>query len=176
MQIFWLDKNPEQCAKYYCDSHVNKILLEITQMICTNLNESDEFPSDKYSNLYDSTHKNNEVVKWVGESIENFLLTYELALRLNKEYKYRFDKNENHKSWDVLNTIDHSDAFPIFDKHDFTLPPLNMDDEFKLNDGEDFDEVVESYRSYYRRDKNEFKDGSEPTWTNRQRPTWFFKS
>jgi len=28
MNIFLLDKNPEKCAKYHCDKHVVKMILE----------------------------------------------------------------------------------------------------------------------------------------------------
>ena len=31
VNLFYLDNNPEKCAKYYCDKHVNKILIEIGQ-------------------------------------------------------------------------------------------------------------------------------------------------
>jgi len=35
MNIFFLSWNPRECAKLYCDQHVNKILLEIVQMLYT---------------------------------------------------------------------------------------------------------------------------------------------
>lgn len=35
MNIFFLSWDPQECAKLYCDQHVNKILLEIVQMLYT---------------------------------------------------------------------------------------------------------------------------------------------
>jgi hypothetical protein len=35
MNIFFLSWNPKECAELYCDQHVNKILLEIVQMLYT---------------------------------------------------------------------------------------------------------------------------------------------
>ena len=35
MNIFFLSWNPQECAQLYCDQHVNKILLEIVQMLYT---------------------------------------------------------------------------------------------------------------------------------------------
>lgn len=33
VNLFYLDKNPKTCAKYYCDKHVNKIMIEIAQIL-----------------------------------------------------------------------------------------------------------------------------------------------
>jgi hypothetical protein len=35
MNIFFLSWDPDTCAQLYCDQHVNKILLEIVQMLYT---------------------------------------------------------------------------------------------------------------------------------------------
>ena len=35
MNIFVLDKTPEMSAKYHCDKHVVKMILESGQMLCT---------------------------------------------------------------------------------------------------------------------------------------------
>ena len=46
MNIFYLDKDPHQCAKYHCDKHVCKMILESAQMLSTAhhiLNEVDVF-------------------------------------------------------------------------------------------------------------------------------------
>ena len=33
VNIFYLDKDPNKCAKYYCNKHVNKIMIEILQIL-----------------------------------------------------------------------------------------------------------------------------------------------
>ena len=35
MNIFYLDKDPVKAAKYSCDKHVVKMILESAQMLCT---------------------------------------------------------------------------------------------------------------------------------------------
>ena len=35
MNIFILDSNLERNAEYHCDQHVNKMILEAAQMLCT---------------------------------------------------------------------------------------------------------------------------------------------
>ena len=35
MNIFYLHKNPKKCAKYHCDKHVVKMILESAQLLYT---------------------------------------------------------------------------------------------------------------------------------------------
>ena len=35
MNIFVLDRDPEVAARYHCDKHVCKMILEAGQMLCT---------------------------------------------------------------------------------------------------------------------------------------------
>jgi hypothetical protein len=39
MNIFILDTNIEACARFHCDQYVGKMILEITQILCTALNK-----------------------------------------------------------------------------------------------------------------------------------------
>ena len=55
MNIFYLDKDPQQAAKYHCDKHVVKMILESAQMLCTVVNEI----SGGQVTPYKSTHKNH---------------------------------------------------------------------------------------------------------------------
>ena len=34
MNIFFLDWDTEKCAKYHCDKHVVKMILETAQLLC----------------------------------------------------------------------------------------------------------------------------------------------
>ena len=33
VNLFYIDKDPKLCAQYYCDKHVNKIMIEILQIL-----------------------------------------------------------------------------------------------------------------------------------------------
>lgn len=35
MNLFYLDKNLDKCAEYHVDKHVNKMILEAAQLLCT---------------------------------------------------------------------------------------------------------------------------------------------
>ena len=35
MNIFYLDENPKKCAKYHCDKHVVKMIIEYAQLLST---------------------------------------------------------------------------------------------------------------------------------------------
>lgn len=66
MNIFVLDEDIEKCARYHCDQHVIKMILESAQMLCTALNKKG------HSTPYRSTHSNHPCVLWVEQSHDNF--------------------------------------------------------------------------------------------------------
>jgi len=35
MNLFYLDKDLDKCAEYHVDKHVNKMILEAAQLLCT---------------------------------------------------------------------------------------------------------------------------------------------
>ena len=96
MNIFFLSLNPSECAKMYCDQHVIKILLEITQMLYTAWHESGkEFipPRSKSGRRgYRPAHKNHPMCMWVRQSRKTYLFAVRLGMHLALEYNYRFKK------------------------------------------------------------------------------------
>jgi len=156
MNIFYLDPNPEVAARYHCDKHVVKMILESAQLLCTAHRELDsEVPEE----LYKATHKNHPCSIWVRESIENYNWLYKLFCYLCDEYTFRYNKihTTDKKLRNAL--IMPPSNIP---KTTLTNPPKAMPDEYKCND------VVASYRAYYNGDKKRFA-----RWTNREIPTWF---
>ena len=152
MNIFILDMDIEQCARYHCDQHVNKMILESAQILCTALNKKG------FSTPYRSTHMNHPCVHWVEASYDNFLWLNNLALALNREAQYRYDKTEDHASVKVLNAImDHR-----FDAHGLTAFAQAMPDQYK-----DADDPVAAYRAFYSHEK------TFATWRKRDVPDWY---
>ena len=103
MNIFCLDKDPVKAAQMMCDKHIVKMLLESAQLMCTAHRELDVscniMPNiDKM--LYKSTHKNHPSAKWVRESAYNYIWLYRHWVAMNDEYKLRYNKKVNHKSFD----------------------------------------------------------------------------
>ena len=152
MNIFILDYNPKKCAEYHANSHVVKMVLETSQILCgVHWVQGGEAP-------YKLSHRNHPCSIWARESLSNYLYLCELGLELCKEYTYRYGKR--HKSQDVIEwcLINKPN---IADK-EFTEPARAMPDEYKSNC------VVESYRSYYMGEKSKIA-----VWKNRETPEWF---
>lgn len=138
MNIFILDYDLKLSAKYHCDQHVNKMILEAAQMICTvqSLCGVNNVP-------YKPTHPNHPCTKWVRESIDNYIYLLDYAHYLNEEAKVRYNRKSNHKSYDVLMSMD----FPPGGLPSVGLTPFAraMPEEFKK-----IPDVVEAYRAYYK--------------------------
>jgi hypothetical protein len=155
MNIFVLDEDPEIAARMHCDKHVVKMVLETAQLLCTAI---DVHTEGKVKPLYRTTHKNHPCAVWVRESIENFLWTAELGLRLAEEYTHRYGKR--HKSENVIRWC--LDNCPNFPHIPMTERPLCMPDDCKIGN------VVTSYRVYYRNKA----ESITMAFTNRTKPAF----
>ncbi|KXI23570.1 pyrimidine dimer DNA glycosylase/endonuclease V [Photobacterium sanguinicancri] len=153
MNIFILDQDIKQCAQYHCDQHVVKMILESVQMLCTALNKKG------FVTPYKSTHIKHPCVLWVEASYDNFIWLRDLTIELNKEYKYRYGKDTDHKSMAVLPQI----ADLVFPSIGLTPFPQAMPDIYKVDD-----DPILAYRQFYMGDKAKFAK-----WTKRSPPQWF---
>ena len=152
MNIFVLDKNINKCARYHCDQHVVKMILESVQMLCTALNKKG------ITTPYKSTHQKHPCVLWVEDSYSNFVWLKKLAIALNAEYKYRFEKTSNHKSIAVLEEI--SDY--QYESRGLTEFAQAMPEKYKVPGN-----PVLAYRQFYLGEKMHFAK-----WTRRRIPSW----
>jgi hypothetical protein len=155
VNIFVLDTDIERCARYHCDQHVVKMILESVQMLCTALNKKG------LSTPYKSTHLNHPCVLWVEQSWQNFCWLGELATALNAEYRYRFDRSTDHKSLAVLDAI----SGQRFEDHGLTEFAQAMPDRYKAPG-----DAVLAYRRFYTGEKMRFA-----RWTRRRIPHWIGK-
>jgi len=153
MNIFVLDHDITSCARYHCDRHVGKMILESVQMLCTALN------GKGFSTPYRSTHARHPCVLWVGESYDNFLWLSDLARALNEEYRFRYRKNRDHASIAVLNDI----SGCRFQSAGLTEFAQAMPDCYKVPG-----DPVTAYRAFYRGEKSAFAQ-----WTGRPAPPWW---
>ena len=156
MNLFVLDQDIEKCAQYHCDQHVVKMILESVQMLCTALNKKG------FVSPYKSTHVKHPCVLWVEESYDNFCWLEELAVALNREYRFRFEKTSDHKSIAVLGDI----ARHKFEKQGLTEFAQAMPDEYKVPS-----DAVAAYRRFYLGEKMGFAK-----WTRRPMPGWVKKA
>ncbi len=152
MNIFVLDQNIDSCAQYHCDQHAIKMILESVQLLCTALNKKG------FTTPYKSTHMKHPCVHWVEASYDNFEWLVLLTEALNREYRYRFDKQQDHKSMQVLTQIQQH----TFARNGLTAFAQAMPDQFKVEG-----DAVQAYRNFYRGEKMTFA-----RWTKRPVPEW----
>ena len=88
MNIFHLDKDPNNCAKYHCDKHVVKMILETAQMLSTAYQRHFGI-NDR---LYKVAYPKHPMTIWVGDSKENFVWTMNLMKCLLYQYTLRYNK------------------------------------------------------------------------------------
>jgi len=158
MNVFWLDHDPEQSARWHADKHVTKMCVEYAQVLSTAAHIGGFYDE---SRMYEPIPNNNKKLhEWAAESADNFVRLLKMAKELGQEFERRYGKS--HASYnDVISRIDASDV--RIDWTGFTTPPLSMPD-YCITDGD----YVDSYRSYY----NHGKDW-EMCWTGRDVPPWY---
>ena len=90
--------------------------------------------------------------------MDNWLWLRDLSRFLNDEYVYRYDKEVNHKSYDVISSL----PLPNIKRNGFTKLPQSMPEYCKSED------VVQAYRKYYINEKRDIVK-----WTKREEPDWY---
>lgn len=153
MNLFVLDKDPEQAAKWHVDRHVGKMILETAQILCAafHVQGMEGVP-------YKLTHKNHPCAIWVRQSKANFSWAAELAIRLGIEFHERFGKH--HKSIKVILWCVHHYDKLTFPERGMTPFAQAMPEEYQGPD------AVEAYRKYYKFGKSHLHQ-----W-KRNRPAW----
>lgn len=152
MNIFILDTNINKCARYHCDQHVVKMILESAQLLCTALHKKG------FSTPYKPTHLQHPCVLWVEASYDNFLWLKKLTLALNAEYRYRYRKPVDHKSVEVVNSLSHCQ----YEATGRTAFVQVMPENYRVPG-----DAVTAYRRFYVGEKLAFA-----RWTRRKPPAW----
>ena len=137
MNIYFLDETPEKSAKFLCDKHVPKMLLESAQMLSTAVQKY----TDRIEELYKPAYPNHPMTKWVGFNRDCFRWALENAMSISQEYCKRFKKL--HKSSKIINNIYDNNYINDIPDGFFKEPPQCMPDEYKDKD------YVVAYRKYY---------------------------
>ena len=149
MNIFVLDNCPEFAAKYQCDKHVVKMVLETAQLLC----------SAHETAPYKRTHYNHPCAIWTRSSMGNYDWLVRHGLALAREYTFRY--NKIHKSTEVI-------EWAMLNKPnilDLGLLPFAqaMPDQYKNPN-----DAVSAYRNYYMNEKARIA-----TWTKTETPYWY---
>ena len=162
MNIFYLDKRPDDAAEMHCDKHIVKMVLEYAQLLSTAHRELDG--DEVHHDLYKATHKNHPSAVWTRSSKQHYDWLFRLFRMVSAEYTLRYSNGEFkvHKSWDKLGKLLETAPKNIKD-NGWIDPPQCMPDDCKNEN------TVVAYRNYYLQEKKHFakwKYGVEPAWFN----------
>jgi len=176
MNIFVLDNCPEISARYHCDKHTVKMIVESAQMLSTAhrmLDGKEEVKLTKNGRkgryyrlsdyredvMYKAVHYNHPSTVWTRKSKSNYAWHYWLFHNLCKEYTHRYGKIHatETKLLDQLNKV--PDNIPDIG---LTTFPQAMPEYCKMKN------AVQAYRNYYMKEKSYFAK-----WTKRDIPSWF---
>lgn len=184
MNLFILDEDVEKCAEYHVDSHVVKMVTESTQLL-TNAVWVDKFLGfvpraltkeehnvirreraaqppieERTFTRFLPTHLNHPCSIWVRTSLDNFFWTFRYCEALNDEYRFRYRRDVNHKSFDAALTLPDPYNLP---QRGITKRPVCMPDDYKTEGN-----IVDCYRMYYMMEKAPFA-----VWKRRFKPPWW---
>jgi hypothetical protein len=165
MNIFFLHTNPRKCARWHCDKHVVKMLLETCQLLytCHWMTGPVDFTSAPLrkdgGQGYKKAHWNHPCSKWVRRSATCYKWLARLGMELLKEYMYRYPGKTHgcaeHVKW-LYNHVP-----PCLNDIGWIEPAMAMPDVYKSGD------AVASYRRYYLGAK-----AGILKWTGRNVPHW----
>ena len=163
MNVFVLDKDPVQAAKYHCDKHVNKMIVEHLQMMSIVAAVNDLDPAKRINGEFYKTRmfRKHPCTLWMGESFGNWSFTYHLTEALCDEFEIRFgDEHGGRGSLKSLfkTRIALSKKLP----HEMTEFAQAMPKECKIEG-----DAVAAYRKYYCMHKHDFA-----TWKT-ETPHWW---
>ena len=177
MNIFYLSRDPKQCASEHCDKHVVKMILEYAQLrstahrildgdVRTGISKTGRkqttyvLPDHREFKLYRATHANHPSAIWARQSVDNYMYLHRLLHYTCKEYTRRYGKVHKVEREGILDSLY---LHPLaLTKREFTEPPPAMPDYCKVAG-----DSVASYRKYYINEKKRFA-----TWKTKA-PEWF---
>ena len=161
MNIFFLDKRPDNAAEMHNDKHCVKMILEYAQMLSTAHRVLDG--ENVHPDLYKIAHKNHPSTIWTRSSKQHYDWLFRLFRMLSAEYTLRYSngKFKVHKTWDKLGKILETAPKNIVD-NGWIDPPQCMPDHCKKPD------TIDAYRNYYLTEKASFS-----TWKYTNKPKWW---
>lgn len=176
MNIFYLDRTPQQAAEWMVDRHVVKMILESAQLLCTahRMLDGNQIPGksrtgrnvkrfvlddDRNVMLYQATHVNHPSAVWARTSTDNYLWLMEHFCALNREYSYRYG-DKVHKCFELASLLQSPPK--NLKIHNLTEMPCAMDKQYIIST----DPVI-NYRNYYKYGKKHLH-----RYTKRDFPLW----
>lgn len=177
MNIFILDLDPYLCAKYHCNKHITKMVVEHCQILgsiaytARGINRKAEISSEFVNKFfqgfprslngnphpYGIGYRNHPCTQWTAKSLDNYLWLTQLTDEMCKEYTRRYGRKhacEDINQWYLKNR-------PNLPKLGLTPFAQAMPADCKDAD------PVKAYRTYYKNYKKDFAkwpEGMTPHW------------
>lgn len=171
MNIFYLSHKPSRCARWHCDKHVVKMILETAQLLYTAHwflagPEGPDFLTAPYRKNakergYRSIkNKNHPSAIWTRESLDHYMWLCMFGAYLCEEYKYRFGSQKRHSCEEHLYWLA-AHAPASIPPTGWRQPPQAMPEEYQKSDS------IAAYRAYYvggKKDLLKYTRRGEPHW------------
>ena len=165
MNIFYLSHKTSRCARWHCDKHVVKMILETTQLLYTAHWVIESTPDFTTAPLQKSgqrgyrsiKNKNHPSAIWARASLDHYVWLCDLGLALCAEYGHRFGKKhacEAHILWLYENP-------PGLKPIGWSQPPQAMPEQYRNKNS------LIAYRTYYMEGKKHLL-----SYTGRHVPHW----
>lgn len=173
MNIFCIDKDPIQSAKWLCDQHCNKMVLESAQMVanCFTLETLEKLaPKTQKGTARKHSYYKHPCSIWARETLGNlsWLITHALAMeieRLDRGFNPHFSAEFLHWAFDMSHCLG---ADNVEDSTMEQTPfAIAISDTMKCRQEATFEssDEVGKYRLYYKLDK------PFATW-KKNKPLW----
>ena len=168
MNIFCIDKDPIQSAKWLCDQHCNKMVLESAQMVANCFSEQvlESAPTTKRSTTRKYSYWNHPCSIWARETLGNldWLLRHSLAMeveRLDRGFNPHFSAEFLH--WAYENILKSANDLSL----EQTPFAIAINEAMSCRQEATFEssDEVGKYRLYYKLDK------PFATW-KKNKPLW----
>ena len=178
MNIFYLDNDPETCARLHNNKHVVKMIIEYAQLMSTAHRVLDgtqtvettdkgrkikrwKHPNEYFdAGLMKATHTGHPSAIWVRQSKENYIWLNKMWQYLLLEYTYRYGKVHSCEKYKQC-LYPWPENIPI--DVGFTEPTPAMPDIYKVSG-----DSLQSYINYYNGAKRHIA-----SWKKREIPDWY---
>ncbi|CAL6001168.1 Conserved_hypothetical protein [Hexamita inflata] len=162
MNLFILSRNRRKNARYHCDRHVTKMIVEAAQQASSALSVvSPSVYQYHQEHIYKVTHVKHPCVIWCTQSFENYKYACEYGILLSIEFENRY--KHSHKSRAVVEYLLKvgEEIKDQFKQQELTPFAQAMPEEYRCDD------AIKAYRNYYIHDKKKIA-----TWKTEE-PKWF---
>ena len=167
MNIFVLDENPVQAAKWHCDQHVRSAIKEYSQMLACMFTEEQliSSPLTKNGTIRKHGYYNHPCTQWLRESKENYDWGFSQLKQIFVEFNIRFNSFPNARFFNWVNKNIGLVSFPTRGRTPYATAFTAGSIAAWCRDTKRITDAVELYKTYYIHDK------PFAVWTN-NKPDW----